>query len=489
MTGRTLPTAACASVLALLTCCLAVTVRWGGDLGRTGPLFGWYALCWALFGAAVLLLRRVPARRVVPLVAAGGLLLAVTGLVAPPRTSDDSYRYAWDGRVQAAGISPYRDTPQDPALARLRDPWLFPTGTPCRAWDLHPVPGGCTRINRPDVHTIYPPVAEGWFGAVHALAPATARHKAVQVGGVLAAQATTVVLLLAVGRRARWRAALWAWCPAVPLEAVNNAHVDVVGALPVVAGLALAGASVRSGRPGRGRAAAAGVLLGAATAVKLLPGLAVPGVLSGVLRRGAGGRRGALLTAGAAVAAFALAYLPFVLSDGTAVLGYLPGYLHEEGYDDDQLQRFALLRLVLPDAVAQAAAGAAVAAAVAWVLLRGDPVRPWRGALLVTGTAFLALCPGYPWYALLLVALVALDGRWEWLGVPLAGTVLYLAGGDPRIQPWVYGAALAAVLTGAAVRSRWSGGGGLPTGPRRRRSQGEAGLRGGDEAPVEPKLV
>ncbi|WP_377273351.1 glycosyltransferase 87 family protein [Peterkaempfera sp. SMS 1(5)a] len=444
-------TALCAATLAALTCCLLVTLRSGGDLGHTGGLFGWYALCWALFAAAVVMARRIPARRLLPLVAAGSLAIAATGLVAPPRTSDDSYRYAWDGRVQAAGISPYGHTPADPALTALRDRWLFPTGTDCRAWDLHPAPGPiCTRINRPTVRTIYPPVAEGWFAAVQTVAPAGARHKAVQVSGVLTALATTGVLLAVLRRRAgrerQWQAALWAWCPAVPLEAVNNAHIDALGALLTAAGLGLAAAPAR-----RRTTAAAGALLGAAAAVKLLPGLAVPGLLSGVLRPRAprAGRRSALLAVAAAMAAFALAYLPYAVSDGAAVLGYLPGYLHEEGYDDGQLHRFSLLRLVLPDTLAQGAALLAVAAACGWVLRYGDPARPWRGALLVTGTAFLALTPGYPWYALLIVVLVALDGSWEWLGVPLAGTAVYLAHGNPAVQTWAYAAALTAVVAPA----------------------------------------
>lgn len=58
------------------------------------------------------------------------------------------------------------------------------------------------------------------------------------------------------------------------------------------------------------------------------------------------------------------------------------------------------------------------------------PRQPWRGALLLTGTALLLLSPNYPWYSLFVVALVALDGRWEWLTVNLAGTLLHL--GEPR---------------------------------------------------------
>src|SRR5207302_1044054 len=83
-------------------------------------------------------------------------------LAGPPTTSDDLYRYAWDGRVQAASVDPYADAPDAPDLARLHDQWLWPDPSGCAS--LHR-PAGCTRINRPDVRTIYPPVAEAWLAA------------------------------------------------------------------------------------------------------------------------------------------------------------------------------------------------------------------------------------------------------------------------------------------------------------------------------------
>ncbi|MFD0273507.1 glycosyltransferase 87 family protein [Kitasatospora sp. NPDC127111] len=429
------PVLPCVLALTALVAALAATVTTGGTLGHRAPLYGWYPLDAALFAAAVLLLRRVPGRYVGRLVLAGGIAVAATGLLAPPRTSDDAYRYVWDGRVQAAGVSPYAHAPDDPALARLRDPGLFPAGGPCTGWDeRRTTAGDCTRINRPAVHTVYPPVAEAWFLVVH---PFGGGVRGVQAGGALLAVATTGVLLLA--GRAR-RAALWAWCPGVAVWSVNDAHVDTLGALLMVAGLA----SVA-----RRRQLAGGLLLGGAVAVKLLPGLALPGALSGARRE----PRRALLLVGAALAAFAVAYLPYVLASGTGVLGYLPGYLREEGYDQDHLDRFGVLRLLVPDAAAPWAAGAVLALVVLRVLWRGDPARPWSGALTVTGTALLLVAPGYPWYGLLVVALVAMDGRWEWLAVPAAGQYLYLAGG-PAAQQAAYGTALACVLAGAALRRR-----------------------------------
>ncbi|MEV7598853.1 glycosyltransferase 87 family protein [Kitasatospora sp. NPDC089797] len=431
--ARTLP---CALALAVLTVLLASTVTVGGTLGDRSRLNAWYLLDAVAFGLALLTLRRVPDRRVVPLVLAGSFLVAGAGLLAPPRTSDDAYRYVWDGRVQAAGISPYAHTPDDPALLRLRDPGLFPVGGDCAGWDeRRTAAGDCVRINRPAVHTIYPPVAEAWFLVQH---PFGGGVRGVQAGGALLAVATTGVLLAVGGRRRR--AALWAWCPGVTVWAVNDAHVDTLGALLMVAGLGCAA---------RRRAGAGGALLGAAVATKLLPALALPGAVSGLLARRP--TRHDLLLLGSALGTFVLVYVPYVVASGPGVLGYLPGYLREEGYEQGHLERFGLLRVLLPDRWAPWAAAVVLAAVVLWVLRRGDPARPWQGALLVTGTALLVVAPSYPWYGLLVVALVALDGRWEWLAVPAAGQVLYLAGGED-VQRAAYGAALAGVLVVAGLR-------------------------------------
>ncbi|MGP3980477.1 glycosyltransferase family 87 protein [Streptomyces sp. KR80] len=463
------PAAVCGGLVAALVTVLALTVR--SDTFHSDPatLWWWYAAAWALFAAAAFAVRKVPARQATALVLAGGVAVAATGLLAPPRTSTDAYRYAWDGRVQAAGISPYDHAPADPALTRLRDGWLFPTGPECAGPDRARIPGGpdgdephCTRINRPTEHTIYPPVAEGYFLLVHELSPAGARLKPLQVGGALLSVGTTATLLYVLRRRRAdpgagdqagpHLAAYWAWCPAVPIEAVNNAHADVLGVLLAVAGLSVLGAR---------RRVAGGALLGAATAVKLLPAVVVPGALSGVLAKGRAPVGSRVRTAAAvtlpAAAVIALGYLPYVLGSEASVFGYLSGYVEEEGYRDPSVKnRYALLRLVLPESWAQVAVVAAMLTVVLYVLRRGDPERPWRGALLVTGTAFLLMTPGYPWYALLVVALVALDGRWEWLVVPLAGTAKYVAGrGVPDgdvVGTSGYAIAAAAVLAGWALR-------------------------------------
>ncbi|WP_241968525.1 glycosyltransferase 87 family protein [Streptomyces sp. ICBB 8177] len=443
-------TALTVTLLAALTAATLATVATGGTLGDPGRLLPWYGVCWALFAGAAWAVREVPRRVAVPLVAVGAVALSLAALAAPPRTSDDMYRYAWDGRVQAAGISPYTYAPDAPRLAGLREQWLFPTGTACRGWDLHAAPGGvCTLINRPAVHTIYPPVAEAWYLVVHLASPPGSRWKPFQVAGAVLVVAVAWALVWALRRRGAdpRRAALWAWCPAVPFAAVNDAHVDTLGVLLLVVAFGV-GAGGRRGVP-----------LGGAIAVKLLPGLALPGALSGVLAPGRPRRwRELTCTTVAAVGAVALAYLPYVAASGTGVIGYLPGYLQEEGYESGDVGRFALLRLVLPDAWAGPVAIAVVVGVSSYVLRRGDPARPWRGALLVVGTAFLVTSPAYYWYALMVVGLVALDGRWEWLAVPAAGTVLYIGNAlrwhGLAPQAWPFGVAAAVVVAGAVLRGR-----------------------------------
>ncbi|MFC9299170.1 glycosyltransferase family 87 protein [Streptomyces sp. NPDC057011] len=444
-----------ALTLAALTTALVFTLRYGGYFSDPVGLFRWYAACWVLFAVALLALRRVPGRQVARLIVAGAVAVTVTGLVGPPRTSTDSYRYAWDGRVQSAGISPYDHAPQDPALSRLRDPWLFPTGAACTGPDLAPIPPAdgarhCTRINRPAVHTIYPPVAEAYFLAVDRLAPDGARLGPLQTGAALISLGVTGVLLLILRRRGDdlRKAAYWAWCPAVPIEAVNNAHIDVLGVLLAVAGLGLVASRALT------RRAAGGVLIGAAIATKLMPAVVLPGALSGVRRI-----RDAAAVLLPAAAFVVLSYLPYVLVSHDSVFGYLGGYVQEEGYEDASAgSRYSLLRLVLPDSWALPALVAIIAAVSLYVMWRGDPRRPWSGALLVTGWAFVLLTPGYSWYALLLIALVALDGRWEWLGIALAGAAVYVLGPAfgyrPTLGTLAYGTTAALVLTMACLRRR-----------------------------------
>ena len=107
------------------------------------------------------------------------------------------------------------------------------------------------------------------------------------------------------------------------------------------------------------------------------------------------------------------------------MLGYLPGYLREEGYGSGT--RFALLTWLVPDTWAPPLA-ALILAVVAIVAARtASPEAPWHPAALVVGAGILLTSPAYTWYSLLLVVLVALGAQPVWLVVAAAGYVAQYA--------------------------------------------------------------
>jgi hypothetical protein len=112
-------------------------------------------------------------------------------------------------------------------------------------------------------------------------------------------------------------------------------------------------------------------------------------------------------------------YIPHVLRVGSAVIGFLPGYLQQEGYTKGT--RFGIIGLVLTGPLAIAVAVLILAAVAFAVLQFCDPERPWQGALYMTAAALAVATPHYQWYSLLLVVLVALDGRPEWLAFAAGG--------------------------------------------------------------------
>jgi hypothetical protein len=116
---------------------------------------------------------------------------------------------------------------------------------------------------------------------------------------------------------------------------------------------------------------------------------------------------------------------------------------------------------VLPGQVAAVVGVVLLIGTALLVARRTDPRRPWAGAVVMVGVAFALGGVTYPWYALLLVALVALDGRAEWLGLAAAAYPGYFSNalGLPfgATQRAGYGLALAVVLVTALVRRRLAG--------------------------------
>ncbi|HET6852400.1 MAG TPA: hypothetical protein VFH46_08745, partial [Pyrinomonadaceae bacterium] len=146
-------------------------------------------------GAVWLILRTTDSRPLLLLGLIFAALFRLSIIFYAPYLSDDIYRYVWDGRVQSAGINPYRYIPADESLAELRDPKIYP------------------KINRRDyARTIYPPVAEVSFLFITRLSESVTWMKAVMVGFEAVAVWALVQLLVSFGF-ARQRVLIYAWHP------------------------------------------------------------------------------------------------------------------------------------------------------------------------------------------------------------------------------------------------------------------------------------
>jgi alpha-1,6-mannosyltransferase len=247
-----------------------------------------------LFGCSawIILTKRV-SRPAFAVILAVAMLCRMALVFAQPTFSTDVYRYVWDGRVQGAGINPYRYIPADPALAHLRDASIYP------------------RINRRDyAHTIYPPMAEAIFFAVTRISQSITDMKAAMVGFEAVTIWTLCILLGRLGLPPA-RVLLYAWHPLVLWQYAGDGHIDAAAITFVVIAL-LAHA--------RRRETLTGIALGCATLVKLYPALLFPALY----------RRWGWKMPAAMAATFIAGYLPY-LGAGPKVIGFIPGYAREEG--------------------------------------------------------------------------------------------------------------------------------------------------------------
>jgi hypothetical protein len=407
------------------------------DVGRRLLEAG--AAWWLLYAAAVLALLRSPRKPAAAVGVMASIGVGIASIARAATTSNDLYRYAWDGRIQAAGIDPYRYAPASPVLDRFHDSWLWPNAATCHVHLQRP---GCTLLNRASVHTIYPPLAQLWFLVEHLVVPQSTRDRGYETAGLVIVVATTLLLLgflHQAGRDIR-QVAIWGCCPAVAIEAVQNAHIDGLAVLFVV--LAVWAAERESWL----WAAAA---IGAAGLVKLYPLVLFPAIIQG--------RR--IRSAGVIVAMFVVGYLPHVIAVGSGVTGFLRTYVHQEGFVGGK--RYTLLHdLGLHGHVAAAVAFAAIIATLLLALAKrlGSPA---RAALVLFAVILFVVTPGEPWEDLSLVALASMTGTWRWLTLIVADEAAYIVfifgGLSSRTGPVGYATALAAsVLTWLSGRRRVS---------------------------------
>ncbi len=404
-------------------------VPYAGPSERSLGVIGVQLLLFAL--AAVAVVRSSHSRATLPVVIVFAAVFRVAALDYTPFLSSDVYRYVWDGRVQAAGINPYLYVPADPALADLRDDVVY------------------VNMNRREsARTIYPPVAEMLFCAITRVHDSVFAMRVAMVAFEALAIAALVTLLgwLSLPRA---HILLFAWHPLAVWEIASSGHLDAV-VLAAIGGALLAHA--------RGRSRLAMVLVGAAALVKIYPLALLPAFW-----------RRWDWTALALVAVMILAaYAPYAAGAGWGVLGYLPGYIAEEGFHTGD--RFFLidflrrtLEVTLRPALYLTAAATVLAGLAAWIIARG-PLggrRQTAAVLLLAATATLVVSPAYPWYFLWLLPCLAVVPSVPLLVVTGAGFVQYVrhvpgstvSGYDLNVVQYV-GFAIVALVTGVVRLAR-----------------------------------
>jgi hypothetical protein len=360
--------------------------------------------------AATVVVRHPSADRVLlGLILGFGLLYRSVLLGSPVVLSSDVYRYLWDGRVQRAGINPYRHPPADEALAPLRDPAVFP------------------HVNRPAKPTVYPPGAQILFAAVAAVAPDSLLAWRLFLLGCEVATALLLLGLLARLGLPPSGILLYAWAPLAVFEGVQAGHVDVAF-LPALL-LALRWRQ-------EGRAGPAGAALGVAVLVKLYPAVLLA----------AWWRRGEWRFPAACAGVVAAGYLPYLLGAGSGVTGFLPEYFGS-GEDFNVGLRFFLtegagLAGEVPRGVAMVLLFGLLGVALVAIARRRteDPVGIFRaGMAAVAAYLFLVPTAMHPWYVLWVLPFTAVQPSAAWLYFSGAVSLSYLkyAWEPAGLPPWV----------------------------------------------------
>jgi alpha-1,6-mannosyltransferase len=294
-----------------------------------------------------------------------GLVLAAAWNIAflrvPAGADDDIHRYVWDGRLQRLGYNPYVVVPSDPAFTALHTPET-------------------RNLNNAYLPSPYPAGAELFFRAVTAIQESTF---ALKVAFVVCEFAIVFVLLdlLRCTQQGAHLVLAFAWNPLLAIEVAGSGHIDIVGALLLVASAA---ALVRRWR------ATAAVALGLAIAVKFLPAVLLPLYWKRVRIR----------DAALAAAVVGLLYVPFLdrsfLNHGRIPIGSLSTYVQSFRFNGPL---FAALDQVVPP---QLLAGLAVLVGFVTAAWLRKNSHPWSGDTFAWPMAASLFCAPvvYPWYLL-----------------------------------------------------------------------------------------
>ena len=394
-----------ASLLVVLSCAawtwISYQFRYGeGHADR--PILTFvllYACAWAGFFLGYRLLCR--ADRSAPLLLILGTALVARFLLLPSSLiqENDVYRYVLDGQVLLAGENPYQQSPLELSLV--------PPEPLERALSEPAAKEVISRIGYAEIPTLYPPAAQAAFaagGLVGGWNWTGLRFLFTLVD--LSLIGLIVLLLIRIGSPPAG-VLLYAWNPLVLKEVTNSVHLDVLPAFFVVL-LMVTLERARVHRDWRWLLAAAGSMA-AAVLSKLYPILLLPAAYRFVSLV-SGGKK-AVTFATASLAGIVLGYLPFSPLGLDRMTEGLRSYAERWRMNQGA---FDLLEILLPQP--RLACGIlilVIAVALSWVRLRsrGSTVELIQVCQWILLLWFLLLPAPFPWYAVVLAALLPATPR------------------------------------------------------------------------------
>ena len=388
-----------ANLLLIITGCAALMLYRISLRAHTGPDILWFlkialVQCVLYVFVAWLVIKARAARSTLIIVIVLAVLFRLSLLFSPPYLSDDIYRYIWDGRVQAAGINPYRYIPADSALAQLQDDKIYP------------------RINRKDyARTIYPPVAEAVFFLTTRISESVTWMKATTVLFEALAVWALAQLLASFGLP-RQRILLYAWHPLTVWEFAGSGHADSIA----IAFIALALLARR-----RNSEIGTGLTVACATLGKVFPFVLFPAFY----------KRWSWKMPLAFLITIVVGYLPYLGVGLTRTLVFLFGDAPERGIEGgkDFFLLTAVRRLPLgfhvPTAAFVVFAVLIGAALSLWMIARRN--EHYIANALIIGSVFVVLVsPHFPWYFAWLVPFLCLIPDPAVTYLTLASFLMYL---------------------------------------------------------------
>ena len=139
------------------------------------------------------------------------------GVFGQPMLEDDFYRYLWDGYQMITGGNPY---PLAPSA------FFADTAVPAALEEV------LSRVNYPDVATVYGPVCQWLFAAAYLLDPGS-----IWPLQIISALADIAIILLLWSIRQNNFILLYAWSPLLIKEFAFTAHTDIIAVFFAIAAL------------------------------------------------------------------------------------------------------------------------------------------------------------------------------------------------------------------------------------------------------------